>query len=238
MPCSSAGQNLGLRQHRSQGQRKPKAPCFGCGLNKNLCICAQIPRLELKTRVVLIIHAKELKRTTNTGTLATAALVNSEIKVRGLGHENLQGLLNPAYQSLLFYPAKDAIELTPELITNFNKPIQLIVPDGNWRQASKVHTRYKEFADLPRVMLSQPNLATQHLRTETTNYGMSTLEAIAKAIGITESILAGVTEGQFAEQQLMNLYKAKLENTLKGRPRKTIPSPIINCPRRKLEVVL
>ena len=62
-------------------KRKTKDPCPECFLHKNLCICSLIPDLETKTRVVLIVHAKELKRTTNTGRLALKSLKNSELRV-------------------------------------------------------------------------------------------------------------------------------------------------------------
>jgi DTW domain-containing protein YfiP len=192
-------------------QRKTKEPCPRCGLNPQLCICQSIPTLPLRTRVVLVIHAKELKRTTNTGALALEALPNSVMRVRGEGTDplDLTDLLTADYQSLVFYPSADAVELSSDFIKKFEKPIQLFVPDGNWRQASKVHTRQKELSGLPRVMIQTPNLAQHHLRAESTSYGMSTLEAIAKALG--------VIEGPEVKASLTQLYQAKLQNTLKGR---------------------
>lgn len=199
--------------HSPTRQRKTKNPCQGCGLNPGLCICAQIPTLSLSTRVVLIIHSRELKRTTNTGTLALKALSNSELRIRGeIGQQlDLTDLMDSNYESLLFYPTEDAAELTPEYVAQFKKPIQLLVPDGNWRQASKVHIRQKEISHLPRVMIKARNQATHHLRSEHTEFGMSTLEAIARALG--------AIEGQTVQRQLLELYQAKLEQTLKGRGR-------------------
>ena len=192
-------------------KRKTKDPCLECFLHKNLCICSLIPDLETKTRVVLIVHAKELKRTTNTGRLAMKSLKNSEMRIRGETTEalDLSDLVNDQYQSLLFFPADDAIELTEEYLKQFKKPILLLVPDGNWRQASKVHSRHKELASVPRVMISKPNLATQHLRAESFEEGMSTLQAIAEAMKIIE--------GEEVYNSLIKVYQAKLENTLKGR---------------------
>jgi DTW domain-containing protein YfiP len=40
---------------------------------------------------------------------------------------------------LLFYPRADAVELDRELVCQDPRPIQLIVPDGTWRQARKIH---------------------------------------------------------------------------------------------------
>jgi len=194
-----------------RGQRKIKNPCRRCGLNPQLCICGLIPSLTLRTRVLLVIHARELQRTTNTGKLALEALPNSEVKVRGEDRQrlDLSPSLDPAYHSLLFYPCEDAAELTAAFVAKITQPILLIVPDGNWRQASKIQSRHPELAGIPHVMLKEPNLATRHLRAEHTSYGRSTLEAIAMALG--------VIEGPEVEAKLQTLYKAKLENTLKGR---------------------
>lgn len=196
---------------KHKGLRKTQDPCSNCFLHKDRCICAFIPALKFETKLSLIIHAKELKRATNTGTLAAKALINSEVHIRGLQDSPLSGadILNSSYQPLLFYPAEDAIDLTREFVQSFEKPIQLLVPDGNWRQASKVHTRYPEFKDIPRVMIKAPNTSTQHLRAETTAEGMATLQAIACAFGILE--------GEKAKVDLLALYEKKLAATLKGR---------------------
>lgn len=192
-------------------KRKTKDPCPVCFLNKARCICAQIPSLTLATRVCLVVHAKELKRTTNTGRLAVQALTNSEMRIRGEDKEplDLSDLLSSDYQTFLFYPSDDAVDLTAELLAQDPRPVQLIVPDGNWRQASKVHYRHHELKAVPRVMIKAPNMAKQHMRVENTPEGMATLEAIAQALGIIE--------GDVVKKKLMDLYQAKLEGTLQGR---------------------
>jgi DTW domain-containing protein YfiP len=196
-----------------QRQRKTKAPCLVCFLNPQLCICHLIPKLNLKTKVSLIIHHRELKRTTNTGRLALQALSNSEMRVRGLGRESLDlsDLLRPEYRSVLFYPSHDAVELDRSFVEQSSLPIQLIVPDGNWRQASKVHYRHEELRALPRVMIGGPNLSLFHLRAESSENGMATLQAIAMALA--------VTDGEEVGRELMDLYNAKLKQTLVGRGR-------------------
>lgn len=193
-------------------KRKTKDPCLQCGLHKTLCICDQIPNLTLKTRVCLVIHHRELKRTTNTGRLAIQSLTNSEMRVRGLkGHPplDLTDILTPNYRNLLFYPCDDARELSPEFVAESPLPIQLIVPDGNWRQASKVSTRQPELSTLERVKISAPNYSQHHLRAEHFAEGMATLQAIAFALGHIE--------GLDIQEKLLTLYEAKLANTLKLR---------------------
>jgi DTW domain-containing protein YfiP len=170
-----------------------------------------MPRLDLSTRVCLVVHVNELKRSSNTGRLALAALVNSEMRVRGEKGEplDLRDLLTGRYRTLLFYPSADAVELDRELVAQDPTPIQLIVPDGSWRQAAKVQRRYPELKHVPRVKIGAPNLSKFHLRAQHKPEGMATLQAIAHALG--------VIEGEPVKAQLMRLYNAKLEQTLRAR---------------------
>jgi DTW domain-containing protein YfiP len=175
------------------------------------CLCEFIPKLDLKTRLCLVVHYRELRRTTNTGSLAVKALTNSEMRVRGEDREgmDLSDLLTSEYRTVLFYPSEDAQDLTPEFVAADPRPIQLIVPDGNWRQASKVHYRHKELKEVPRVMIKAVNTAKYHLRAEHMEEGMATLQAIAHAMG--------VIEGAAVQAELLKLYNLKLERTLLGR---------------------
>ncbi len=199
---------------RAIRSRRTKDPCLTCYLHKDRCICDCIPRLNLRTRVTLVIHHKELYRSTNTGRLAHTALINSELLVRGLSekstYQDLSHLIKQEYTNLLFYPASDAVELNKEfLLSQGSRPLHLIVPDGNWRQASKVHYRHKELANILRIKISTPNVAALHLRRETTKEGMATLEAIAHALGFIEN--------EQVKQELMNVYWKKLQQTFLGR---------------------
>jgi DTW domain-containing protein YfiP len=202
---------LNLHKEKGRGKRKTQDPCEGCGLHKTRCLCEAIPCISLQTKISLVIHAKELKRTTNTGTLAHKALPNSEIFVRGLPGEqlDLSSLLSDNYRTFLFFPCVEAVELSAALVEESSTPIQLIVPDGNWRQASKVHHRHAELKALPRVMIKAKNPSLHHLRAETLQEGMATLQAIAYALG--------VIEGQQVQEQLLRLYQLKLETTLRAR---------------------
>lgn len=189
--------------------RKTKDPCPGCALHKNLCICQLTPELDLRTRLTLVVHTKELKRTTNTGRLAVRALKNSEVVVRGEGAVDLASKILPGYRPLLFFPGENARELTRELVDESEFPVQLIVPDGNWRQASKVGIRHPEIAHVERVMISARNTASKHLRAENSPEGMSTLQAIAFALR--------EIEGEEVFAALNGFYLAKLKATLIGR---------------------
>jgi len=189
-------------------KRKTVNPCQSCFMHQDRCICSHIPKIALKTKLTLIVHHRELKRTSNTGRLAVQALVNSAMHIRGKEHErlDLSSLLSPEFESYVLYPSEDAIEI--ESIKP-QKSVQLIVSDGNWRQAGKLHRRHPELSHLPRVKISQKNLSKQHLRKEHFAEGFSTLEAIAIALGSIE--------GKDVKASLMAVYQAKLKATLEGR---------------------
>jgi len=170
-----------------------------------------MPRIELNTKICLVIHRREMTRSSNTGLLALRALVNSEMRIRGEGKEmlDLRDLLTPQYRTFLFYPSDDAVELDKELVAQDRRPIQLIVPDGTWRQARKIHSRHHELNDVQRVKISTPNNSVFQLRAQSRPEGMATLQAIAHGLGVIEGVLVGA--------QLMKLYQAKIERTLIGR---------------------
>ena len=174
-------------------------------------MCGSIPIIKLKTRICLVVHHRELTRSSNTGVLAVRALVNSEMRVRGeaKGALNLSDLITPQYRTFLLFPSDGAVELDRELVALDRTPIQLIVPDGTWRQARKVHYRHPELKDVPRVKIAGPNNTIFQLRAQNKPERMVTLQAVAQALG--------VIEGEGVERALMALYREKVERTLMGR---------------------
>ena len=160
--------------------------CDTCMMHSQHCVCALVPRLETRTRLVLVIHRAEARKPTNTGRLAAACLVNSEVIVRG--HETAQAepLPVPAgSRVLLLFPAPDAVPLAA-LAPELEGPVTLVVPDGNWRQASKVRKRIPGLAEATCVTLPAGEPSRYRLRAEAHAHGLATLEAIARAMGILE----------------------------------------------------
>jgi DTW domain-containing protein len=192
-------------------QKTTNGRCESCGVSAAACLCDVLPRIELRTKVCLVIHHRELSRSSNTGLLAIRALLNSEVRVRGEQREalDLKDLLTAQYRSYLFYPSADAVELNEALVLQDSRPIQLLVPDGTWRQARKINSRHPELRDLPRVKISTPNKSIYQLRAQSKPERMATLQAIAEGLG--------VIEGDGVRAQLMKLYQAKIERTLKAR---------------------
>jgi DTW domain-containing protein YfiP len=180
-------------------------------MHASLCVCALIPRVPTRTRLVLIIHRFEARKTTNTGRLAAECLPNSEVLVRG--HAATAGddfLPDPATQPVLLFPHEDAVPVAT--FSTSPRPVTLIVPDGTWRQASKVRSRVPGLRDVPCVSLTADAPSTYRLRSEAHEHGLATIEAIARALGVLEG-----TAGAAVRRQLEGVFRAMVERTLWAR---------------------
>jgi DTW domain-containing protein YfiP len=185
--------------------------CKKCMMHMGLCVCALIPRIETRTRLVLVIHRAEIRKPTNTGHLAAASLVNSEVHVRGREGEpsDLSDLLERSgpSQPLLLFPHEDAVPLPWRGADD--RPVTLIVPDGNWRQASKVRARVRGLEGVPCVTLPPGTPSIYRLRAEAHPTGLATIEAIARAMEILE--------GAHVRAALDHVFRAMVERTLWAR---------------------
>lgn len=163
--------------------------CERCRLHLERCVCLAIPRYDLATRVVLVMHHREYTKPTATGPLALAALTNSEIRIHGERDSllDLSDLAVPERRTLLLYPGDDVPVLTRELVERDSRPVTLVVPDGTWRQASHMGRRLPGLGHAEMVRLPEGPPTEWGVRREHHPGGLATFEAIARALGIIES---------------------------------------------------
>jgi DTW domain-containing protein len=168
-----------------------RARCGVCGLHLKLCICDTLPRLETRTRVVIIMHSREARRTSNTARLALACLPNSTLVERAEhgAHEPARLWSSDSTPAILF-PAPDATPLDTWR-GSVTAPVTLVVPDGTWGQASRLRQRVPGLAGLPCVSLPAGPPSVYRLRAIDRLSRVSTLEAIARALGLLESFAIG-----------------------------------------------
>ncbi len=88
-------------------------------------------------------------------------------------------------------------------------PVTLIVPDGSWRQASKMPRREPMLRDVPRVKLPPLSPRTPELRKETKDNGLATFVAIAHALGVIED--------PAIERALLTFYDIVADRILRAR---------------------
>lgn len=169
---------------------KTKVRCPNCSMHLELCLCGLIPRLETRTRVVVLMHAQEEKKPSNTGRLAHLCLPNSEIRLRGMRDGtplNLDGLVDDTHETWMLYLSPDSEELGSGLVAQTAKPIRLLVPDGTWSQASRLGSKLaKQLKGVRHIKLKADKPSNYLLRSEHDPNGMATFEAIARALGQIE----------------------------------------------------
>lgn len=159
--------------------------CSRCLRPTTHCLCALIPRLDSRTRVLLLQHPSEVNHALNTARLAALGLVNAQLVV-GEVFEDLQALLNPpGYQARLLFPDENAQPL--QAYTPSDEPLLLVVPDGTWRKARKLLHLNPLLAALPRVTLAEGAVSRYRLRKAPGPGALSMVEAIVQALQVLEA---------------------------------------------------
>ncbi len=156
----------------------------------------------------MVLHRDEVRKPTNTGQLAARCLQSSEVLVHGNIGETVaapwEGDELDAAHSLLLFPCEEATPLGAEHLAD--GPVRLVVPDGTWRQASKMTRRIEWMATLPKVGLPVGDQSSYRLRSEPKAGGLATMEAIARAFG--------VLEGHIVQDQLEEIFRIMIDRTL------------------------
>lgn len=166
------------------------------------CFCKHLTPLPGKSFLTVIMHRKETALTSNTASLALKMLPKSELIIRGEKGDAFDFTPKEGHQPLYLFPSEDAQVLTKEFAQSFGKPIQLIMPDGTWRQAKKFHKREPALASIPRVRVDQDLQHIYTLRKSPVPGGVCSLEAIAMAMGILDG--DEVRDGLLQALRIMN----------------------------------
>jgi DTW domain-containing protein YfiP len=122
----------------------------------------------------------EIGKKSNTGRLAMLALANSRLLTYGAPAGTLDlDLLSEPGTWLLFPDGPPAPPDAPA-------PRQLVVLDANWSQARRMTQRLPALRTLPRLVLPPPEPGMLRLREPSHPAGMSTLDAMARAVALLE----------------------------------------------------
>src|SRR5262249_29032421 len=156
--------------------------------------------INARTELVLLRHAKETWRTSNTGRISALALERCEVlEVGAKGADRdafelrIAELLEATGRIYLLYPGPG---VEPPRFESAGDRLRLSGPEGFGHQVRRLLRRGRGWANLPR--LSFPGEHALRLRRPPNPDGMSTIEAIARALG--------AIEGEVIEQQLSLLY--------------------------------
>lgn len=149
------------------------------------CVCAGLRPHPTAVRVVVLMQYQELKKPTNTGRLVPLLLEGGEVRLRGdpKGPFEVADLVAPDRRVLLLDPAGEPLARDPA----DPRPVTLLVPDGTWRQARRTARRGSAaLHHVKRVRLPEGVAAPHRLREAPSADRVSTLEAVARALGVLD----------------------------------------------------
>jgi DTW domain-containing protein YfiP len=182
--------------------------CPACRQQGWLCVCAHAPRLAVRTPLLVVAHVHDLGRTSNTVRLLGLAVRDLAV----LPHGDRGGPADPAARlpagatPVVLCPGHGASPLTPDLVASLPSPPALVVPDGNWRQASRMVKRLPLLDGAVKVSLPDRAFSGSSLRRNPVGHRMSTYEAVAQALG--------VLEGEAVAGRLLDFYRRATDRML------------------------
>ncbi|ABC81828.1 tRNA-uridine aminocarboxypropyltransferase [Anaeromyxobacter dehalogenans] len=159
--------------------------CRRCLRPAALCLCASLPVVRARTRVVILQHPREARLAICTAWLTRLALEDCELHrgVRFEDHPRVREVVAAPGAALLF-PGEGAV---PAAARAGDPPRLLVAVDGTWHQARKMVEASPSLAALPRISVvpDRPG-GYAGLRREPEPEYLSTLEAVALALGALE----------------------------------------------------
>ncbi|MCU0654939.1 MAG: DTW domain-containing protein [Polyangiaceae bacterium] len=165
---------------------EPRRICPRCLRPQVACYCAHVVELPTRTRVVVLQHPREADVAINTARIAALCLPSASVHV-GVDFSRdptVQALLSDAAAPpVLLWPGEDARDLAEHRPSS---PVTLVVVDGTWWQARKLVRANPALAALPRYAFTPPRPSDYRIRREPAAHCVSTVEALALALGFLE----------------------------------------------------
>jgi hypothetical protein len=157
--------------------------------------------INTHTRVVLLLHRDEASKSQNTGQPAVRSLARGTVIVSG----DLSAMppLADDETPLVLFPEPQA---RPVSDFNGTERIVLIVPDGNWAQATSMR---RSLSSVPSVSLWCPHPSPN-------GYGYETAVALGKALRILEGEQGPAVEAAVLHQAAASLAQRQRQRTSQG----------------------
>jgi DTW domain-containing protein YfiP len=156
-----------------------------CGLHIELCVCGGLPRVDLPFGVLLVQHFIEEHRPTNTGRLIAGMVNGSRLVQYGRPDQPLADALfrESGRRYILLFPRSGARVLArSDLVPSDGTPVTMVVPDGNWRQASRVSRRTRALQEMQCMALPPGPPGAWTVRNGRRHERLCTAEAVIRAV--------------------------------------------------------
>jgi len=155
--------------------------CPRCLYPLRTCVCAAIPALRPRTRIVILRHYSEAHRASNSGRLAHLALAGSVLVDHGAPLGGTAAPIPDLTGAWLLFPEGEPRDTAP-----VPPPAQLVVLDATWAQARRMYRKIGELRGLPILRLPDAPMPAERMRASPGPGRVSTIEAIARALRLLE----------------------------------------------------
>ena len=184
--------------------RADRHRCYRCMRPAVMCRCAELPTVPTRTGIVVLQHPHERLHPFGTARLLALCMPNARVHT---AYGGMNGPLRcevdlPPGAAVLF-PRADAANLAtlpPEQM-----PSTLVLVDGTWAHAKRLHRENPWLHSLPHVRFSPRQPSRYRIRREPRPDYVSTLEAVVEALAIVEpdapaELLLGAFERMIDQQ--------------------------------------
>ena len=153
--------------------------CPNCQLTNHFCVCQQLEQFEFEPSILIFRHYKESYKASNTARIMALSSPNVQIIEYGKrGGPPLPELSNP-HNVVVFPSTTDVPAYDGSFIPN-----QIIVLDGSWKQARRMHRRIPTLVNRPHLKINASSPPLPRIRKPNFVGGMSTMEACIQALSV------------------------------------------------------
>ncbi|WP_412972150.1 tRNA-uridine aminocarboxypropyltransferase [Glaciecola sp. MF2-115] len=175
-----------------------RAVCDNCHYPLKTCVCSALGKVHNNTRILILQDKNELKNAKNTARLAALSLSNVDI-IQSDDEQKMAVLrklctTEPASIALIF-PSGDSLGFEteyPNYIANRDSPQHevrtLLFIDGTWRKAKRIYLSNEYLQGIPSFHFEHALHGNYRIRKTSVDNGLSTIEAVAYALGNIEDI--------------------------------------------------
>lgn len=185
------------------GQRKFLAQrCAGCGLHEELCACAERPRLQLSTSLLIVQNNRERNKPTNTARILPQMLTNCELIYFGVRGQSFDAsaLTRAERDYWLIFPREidpqgdepkpapvlDAAAIAARRAARPDATPTVVLLDGTWAQCSRMSRRVPELSHMQAFALPPGPPSHWGVRTASEPERISTFEAAVRVVHMAE----------------------------------------------------
>lgn len=165
--------------------------CLNCHYPQSVCICDALCTVTSAQKVIILQHPSEVKHAKSSVKLIRLCVPNSEIWIGETPGDFAQLIINlktQRNQVCVIYPNQNSVPLESINEKQNSNITSIILLDATWRKAYKIWQLNPWLQHLPSWHFAIPPQSEYKIRKTSVSSGLSTLEALAHTLYITQGL--------------------------------------------------